>query len=110
MGTKTEVKLPDSPPETGHGRGVGRDEPRSNTVCFTVTQSEQRVIDALSMCIHLRRSAILTEIVTRFMKAVAEPPRNKSQRNALIDFLEECRDEVSSKGDLFDELSGRNQK
>lgn len=109
MGTKTGARLTESPPETGHGRGGDRDEPRSNTVCFTVTRSEQRAIDALSMCIHLRRSAILTEIVTRFMKAVAEPARNKSQRNALLDFLEECRDEVTSKGELFDELSGKEQ-
>lgn len=43
------------------------------------------------------------------MKAVAEPTRCKSERNALLDFLEECRDEVASKGELFDQLSGKEQ-
>jgi hypothetical protein len=90
--------------ETGHGRGGNRQEPRSNTVCFTVTKTEQASIDALSHCINLRRSAILTEVVTRFM-AAAKSPRGKLTRTALLDFLEECQDRISENRALFDSLS-----
>lgn len=87
--------------ETGHGRGKLRNEPRNNTVCFTVTESEQRAIDALSMCSNLRRSAILTEIATRFMAAAAESARSHSKRDALIQFLEECQESIRTKQELF---------
>lgn len=91
--------------ETGHGRGKMRSEPRNNTVCFTVTESEQRAIDALSMCSSLRRSAILTEIVTRFMAAAAESARSHSKRDALVQFLDECQESIRTKQELFRGMS-----
>lgn len=68
-----------------------------------VTESERALIDALSLCTNRRRSAILTEIVTRFL-AAAEVSRGTSKRTALIDFLEECQDEISQKRELFNSL------
>lgn len=91
---------------TGHGRGKHREEPRSNTVCFTVTVSEQKAIDALSMCKNLRRSAILTEVATRFVAAVTESPRGHSKRDALLEFLDECQAAVRARQELFDRLAG----
>jgi hypothetical protein len=93
------------PQTTGHGRGKNRIEPRNNTVCFTVTESEQRAIDALSLCTHLRRSAILTEVVTRFMAAVAESPRAHSKRAALLEFLDECQETVRAKSETFERFA-----
>ena len=104
MSSVPKASVGDSVRETGHGRGENRNEPRSNTVCFTVTKSEQASIDALSHCINLRRSAILTEIVTRFM-AAAKSPRGKQTRTALLDFLEDCQDGISERRALFDSLS-----
>lgn len=94
-----------SVPLTGHRPGRRPDEPRNNTVCFTVTTSEQKSIDALSMCIHMRRSAILTEVATRFMAAAAESSRSQSKRAALLEFLEECQEKIRSHQKLFDELT-----
>lgn len=108
MTTSTAAKTKEVPLETGHGRGKNRDEPRSNTVCFTVTKTEQAAVDALSHCIHLRRSAILTEIVTRFM-AAAEWPKGSLKRTALLDFLEECQEQISEKRELYDSLKGKDK-
>ena len=92
--------------KTGHRPGRNPDEPRNSTVCFMVTESERAAIDALSHCIHRRRSAILTEIVTRFM-AAAQSPRGALKRTALLDYLEDCQDEISAKRDLFNSLTGK---
>lgn len=91
----------ESAPKTGHRPGRNPDEPRNNTVCFMVSKSEQAAIDALSVCMNRRRSAILTEIVTRFMAAV-ESPRGTVKRTALLDLLEDCQEQVSARRDLFD--------
>ena len=90
-------------PRTGHRPGRNPDEPRNYTVCFMVSESERAVIDAFSLCSNRRRSAILTEIVTRFM-AAAEVSRGTSKRTALIDFLEDCQDEITEKRELFNTL------
>jgi hypothetical protein len=95
----------DEGPQTGHRPGRRPDEPRNSTVCFTVTEHERNTIDALSHCIHKRRSAILTEIVTRFM-AAAQSPRGALKRTALLDFLEECQEEIQTKRALFDSITG----
>lgn len=95
---------------TGHGRGGNRHEPRNNTVCCTVTASEQRVIDAISICTHLRRSAILTEVITRFSAAVTESPRAQSKRNALLEFLDECREQVQQKPGIFEQYAKEGEK
>jgi hypothetical protein len=109
--TSHQVHGAEIPQSTGHGRGArNRDEPRNNTVCCTVTASEQRAIDAISMCTHLRRSAIMTEVITRFAAAVAESPRAQSKRNALLDFLDECREQVQQKSELFEELTKEGRK
>lgn len=92
-------------PQTGHRPGRRPDEPRNSTVCFTVSESEKATIDALSPCINLRRSAILTEIVTRFMSA-AQSPRGAVKRTALLDFLEDCQEAIQSKRAVFDGLTG----
>lgn len=103
----TEKKMNDTQKiTTGHGRGKNREEPRNNTVCFTVTKSEQASIDALSHCIHLRRSAILTEIVTRFMLAAQSSTRATANRTALLDFLEDCQEAIREKRPLFENLLG----
>ena len=90
--------------QTGHRPGRRPDEPRNFTVCFTVTEHEKTEIDALSHCIHLRRSAILTEIVTRFMSA-AQGAQGKAERTSLLDFLEECQEQIQEKRSLFDTLT-----
>jgi|SRR6478609_8497199 len=92
-------------PLTGHRPGRRPDEPRNNTVCFTVTESEQKAIDALSLCSHMRRSAILTEVATRFMAAAMESPRSHSKRAALLEFLGECQEKIRSSQKLFDEFT-----
>lgn len=92
---------------TGHGRGKNRCEPRNNTVCFTVTESEQRAIDALSLTMHLRRSAILTEIATRFMAAAMESSRAHAKRDALIQFLEDTQEVIRKNQSMFEELAKR---
>jgi hypothetical protein len=92
-------------PRTGHRPGRNPDEPRNSTVCFMVTEHEKATIDALSHCIHLRRSAILTEIVTRFLVAAQSPIRSGAKRTALFDFLEECQEQIGAKRRLFDSLS-----
>lgn len=88
-------------PQTGHRPGRRPEEPRNFTVCFTVTERERKAIDALSMCTNLRRSAILTEIVTRFMTAAETPSRGPNKRTALSDFLEECQEQVAAKRKVF---------
>lgn len=93
-----------APASTGHGRGKNREEPRNNTVCFTVTESEQAAIDALSIVSNLRRSAILTEIATRFMAAVQESPRAHGKRDYLLEFLDECQEKVRARSGLFASL------
>ncbi len=55
----------------------------------------------MSHCINLRRSAILTEIVTRFLTA-AVAPKGDIKLTALADFLDECREQVAAKRALFD--------
>ncbi len=96
-----------SVPLTGHRPGRRPNEPRNNTVCFTVTEAEQKAIDALSMCIHMRRSAILTEVATRFMAAATESPRAQSKRAALLEFLDECQEKIRSSQKSFDHLTGK---
>lgn len=91
-------------PRTGHRPGRNPDEPRNYTVCFMVTEQEKATIDALSHCINLRRSAILTEIVTRFLAAVQSPNRGGVKRTALADFLEECQEQIGEKQKLFASL------
>jgi hypothetical protein len=71
-----------------------------------VSETERLAIDALSHCIHRRRSAILTEIVTRFM-AAAQSPRGTVKRTALLDYLEECQDQISDKQSLFEAMKGK---
>ena len=88
-------------PKTGHREGRRPDEPRNSTVCFTLTEREKGTVDALSHCINLRRSAILTEIVTRFMSA-AQSPRGTAKRTALLDFLEDCQEQIQEKRAVFD--------
>lgn len=97
------VKVEESP-QTGHRPGRRPEEPRNFTVCFTATEREKSAVDALSMCINLRRSAILTEIVTRFMAAAENPPRGASKRTALLDFLEDCQEQIAEKRKMFDSL------
>ena len=94
----------DDGPQTGHRPGRRPDEPRNSTVCFTVTEHEKATIDALSHCIHLRRSAILTEIVTRFMSA-AQSPRGTAKRTALLDFLEDCQEKIHERRELFNSFT-----
>lgn len=91
-------------PQTGHRPGRNPEEPRNLTVCFTVTEREKAAIDAMSHCVNLRRSAILTEIVTRFL-AAAQSPRGTTKRTALLDFLEDCQDEIQEKRKVFDMLT-----
>ena len=106
MGTTTDEKTGREIPWTGHRPGRNPDEPRNSTVCFMVTESERAAIDALSHCIYRRRSAILTEIVTRFM-AAAQSPRGAVKRTALLDYLGECQDEIAEKRKLFDSLTAK---
>lgn len=102
--TATQPPANDHSPKTGHRPGRDPDEPRNATVCFTVTEREKATIDAVSHCIHLRRSAILTEIVTRFL-AAAQSPRGMAKRTALLDFLEECQDQIQDKKELFEAMA-----
>ena len=104
MAKTTELVKAEESPQTGHRPGRRPDEPRNFTVCFTATEREKSAVDALSMCINLRRSAILTEIVTRFMAAAENPPRGASKRTALMDFLEECQEQIEARRKLFDSL------
>lgn len=90
--------------QTGHRPGRRPEEPRNSTVCFTVTEHEKTSIDALSNCINLRRSAILTEIVTRFMISAESPKLGNPKHTALFDFLEECQAQIQSKRKLFDSM------
>lgn len=99
--TATPANQAEDSPLTGHRRGLKPDEPRSSTVCFTLTETEKNSVDALSHCINLRRSAILTEIVTRFMSA-AQSPRGTAKRTALLDFLEDCQEQIQEKRAVFD--------
>lgn len=91
-------------PRTGHRPGRNPEVPRNSTVCFTVTEAERATIDALSYTINLRRSAILTEIVTRFLTAAQSPIRGGVKRTALFDFLEDCQDQIREKRSLFDSM------
>jgi hypothetical protein len=70
-----------------------------------VSERERAAIDALSHCCNRRRSAILTEIVTRFMTA-AESPRGITKKAALLEYLEESQEVIASKRSLFDSLTG----
>ena len=92
-------------PRTGHRPGRNPDEPRNSTVCFTVTEHERAAIDALSHCINLRRSAILTEIVTRFMAQAEAPTLGNPKRTPLFDFLEDCHEQINDNRSLFESLA-----
>jgi hypothetical protein len=104
--TTAENRQTDVSPKTGHRPGRDPEEPRNSTVCFTVTKREKATIDAVSHCIHLRRSAILTEIVTRFLTA-AQSASGATNRSALIDFLEECQEQIQAKKELFESIISR---
>jgi hypothetical protein len=106
MPATTKEPAAEETPRTGHRPGRNPEEPRNSTVCCTVSASEQAAIDALSYCTHRRRSAILTEIITRFM-AAAESPRGILKKTALLDYLEECQASITEKRDLFDSLTGK---
>ncbi|MDD3181118.1 MAG: hypothetical protein PHQ04_12370 [Opitutaceae bacterium] len=99
--TETEEKLSvEATPRTGHRPGRDPEEPRNSTVCFMVSESEKELIDILGMCMNLRRSAILTHIVTAFLHgAIARKGKTRSKRE-LLDFLEECREAVDERPDL----------
>lgn len=99
----------EDPIRTGHRPGRNPDEPRNSTVCFTLTEHEKATVDALSHCINLRRSAILTEIVTRFMSA-AQSPRGTAKRTALLDFLEDCQEQIQTKRAVFDSFTKEEKK
>ncbi len=59
----------------------------------------------MSHCINLRRSAILTEIVTRFMISAESLKLENPKHTSLFDFLEECHAQIQSKRKLFDSLN-----
>jgi hypothetical protein len=103
MTTATRREDTENAPKTGHRPGRNPEEPRNSTVCFMVSETERATIDALSHCINKRRSAILTEIVIRFMSA-AQSPRGSAKRTALLDFLEDCQEQIANKRELFDTL------
>ena len=105
MPKSTETTKVEDGPQTGHRPGRRPDEPRNFTVCFTTTEREKAAIDAFSYCINLRRSAILTEIVTRFMIAAESSGRVTAKRTALLDFLEECQEQIQEKRALFDSMT-----
>ena len=95
-------------PSTGHRPGRRPEEPRNSTVCFTVTEQEKAIIDAISMCTNLRRSAILTEIVTRFIAAAQSPVIANPKKLALFEFLEECNVQIQDKRPLFNSFTKEN--
>ena len=86
-------------PRTGHRPGRNPDDPRNSTVCFMVSEHEKAVIDSVGLCTNLRRSAILTRIVTTFLEGVAgdDPELSRKELNA---FLRKCREAVAEKPEL----------
>lgn len=91
--------------KTGHRPGRNPEEPRNQTVCFTVSDSEKAAIDALGMCTNLRRSAILTEVTTLFLSALVAEPKAEADPVALLEFLEKCQSRVSESHDVFNTMS-----
>ncbi len=63
-----------------------------------VSEHEKAVIDSVGLCTNLRRSAILTRIVTTFLDGVAGDEPEQS-RKELIAFLKQCREAVAENPD-----------
>ena len=85
---------------TGHRPGRNPEDPRNSTVCFMVTETEKTMIDALGFCTNLRRSAILTRIVTTFLNGAMYPENYEDSKKGLLAFLKECRKAVEEKPGL----------
>ena len=64
-------------------------------MCFTVSETEKALIDAVSACSNLRRSALLTQIVTNFVAATVATKDHEPARKELLAFLKECREAVA---------------
>ena len=86
---------------TGHRPGRNPEDPRNSTVCFMVTENEKTMIDALGTCTNLRRSAILTRIVTTFITGATDPENYEDSKKDLMAFLKECRRAIEEKPELL---------
>jgi hypothetical protein len=95
--TTEPVGIEEDHPRTGHRPGRDPEEPRNSTVCFTVSESEKAMIDALGICTNLRRSAILTRIVTTFVAGAVAGKHYEPARRDLLAFLKKCREAVGAK-------------
>jgi len=85
---------------TGHRAGRNPVDPRNTTVCFMVSETEKTMIDVLGMCTNLRRSAILTQIVTSFIGGAMHPESYEVSKKELLEFLKRCRKAVEQKPEL----------
>lgn len=103
----TDKILADEGQRTGHRPGRDPDEPRNSTVCFTVSETEKAMIDTLGFCTNLRRSAILTRIVTTFLSGAMAGEEYERARRDLLAFFKECREAVESKPNLVKNVPPR---
>lgn len=91
-------------PYTGHRPGRDPEDPRNSTVCFVVSEHEKAMIDALGYCTNLRRSAILTRIVTTFLEGAMAGERYEEARKQLMAFLKECREAVEKRPEWIKQM------
>lgn len=72
---------------SGRRFAVDIESPRDKTVCFTVSEEEQRAIDALAATVQRTRSAVLVRIVNAFVSDAV----NRSGADNILQLLQEMR-------------------
>lgn len=102
---QTAAQVDDDYLRTGHRPGRDPEQPRNSTVCFMVSEHEKAMIDALGLCTNLRRSAILTQIVTMFVACAVSAEHYDRGRKDLTAFLKECREAAQSRPEIIKEFT-----
>jgi hypothetical protein len=69
-------------------------------VCFMLSTGEKFSLDRLAFCMNLTRSGLLANVVANFVEATEGTKSGRDAAKRLQEYLIECRNAVSKRGDL----------
>ena len=98
--TTTASVAPSAPviKRTGRRENPTIDGPRTNTVCFMLSENEKLAVDRLAFCLNITRSGVLAKIVVDFVIASGEGKLGRESEKRLSAYLVECRNAVKKRG------------